>query len=201
MTILDIDVLEMMVSEMRIRDKKDKSFIFKTITSQTSLIGKCIMARKYLNPQSTTLEKICKIDLKINDPLDNISGDGHKNGINYEIKISIHSNKSKINYVQIRPNHNIDCYIFIAYNMYEDNDIGRAYIFKIPAYIVYDLIVQYGSYAHGTYSILGEITSDNMKKRNCEYALRCNPNSKNGKNYQLWNEFKKYEVEYDSINF
>ena len=196
----DDDELIKIVSEMRIKDKKDKLYILKKINSQNTLTGKCIIARNYLSPQSTDLENLIKLDLKIGCPINKTSGDGHKNGKNYEIKTSIHATESKINFVQIRPDHNVDDYIFVTYNMYE-NDIGKAYIFKIPSNIVYNLIVLYGGYAHGTCSVLGKITIENIKGRNCEYALRCNPNSKNGKSFVLWNKFKKYEVEYNADNF
>ena len=49
------------------------------------------------------------------------------------------------------------------------------------------------------------ITRDNkeiyIKGRNCEYALRCNPNIKKGKGRELWDELLKYEVEYSAENF
>ena len=83
----------------------------------------------------------------------------------------------------------------------DNNSIGNSYIFKIPAEIIYDLIVCYGGYAHGTCNKLGEITHANLKGRNCEYALRCDPNVKKGKNFKLWNEFMKYKVEYHCDNF
>lgn len=85
--------------------------------------------------------------------------------------------------------------------MYENETIGKGYIFKIPSQVMYDLIVRYGGYAHGTCAKLGKITQDNIKGRNCEYALRCDPNMKKGKNFELWNKFMKYEVEYNSDNF
>ena len=35
--------------------------------------------------------------------------------------------------------------------MYDtDSEIGNAYIFKVPSEVVYNLIVLYGGYAHGT---------------------------------------------------
>ena len=111
-------LLSTIVSDMRAADSKNKEYLLEKIKKQKTLTGKCIMARKYLSPQSTDLEKICKIDLKIDDPINETSGDGHKNGNNYEIKRSIHAVESKLNYVQIRPDHNVDYYIFIAYNMY-----------------------------------------------------------------------------------
>lgn len=197
---MDINLLEL-VKQMKIKDNCDTKYILKQIEKEKTLTGKCILARKYLTPQSIDIENIIKKELNIGNPLNSTSGDGYKNGSNYEIKISIHSKKSNINFVQLRPDHNIDYYIFIAYNMYINTNIGKSYIFKIPAHVVYDLIIQFGGYAHGTYMKLGKITLDNITGRNCEYALRCNPNAKRGKSYNLWNEFMKYEVEYVSDNF
>ena len=79
--------------------------------------------------------------------------------------------------------------------------IGQAYIFKIPSHDLYGLVVKYGGYAHGTNSVQGKVTLNNMKGRGCEYALRCNPNAKTGKNFELWNELIKYDVTYDAENF
>lgn len=189
------------VKQMKLKETKNKKLILELIKNKETLTEKCVLSRMYLTPQSTDLETICKIDLAIGNALNTTSGDGHKNGINYEIKASIHANKSKINFVQIRPDHDIQYYILIAYNMYENDTIGNAHIFKIPSRIVYDLIVRFGGYAHGTCATLGNITSNNIKGRNCEYALRCNPNAKKGKSFELWNEFMKYEVEYDPNNF
>jgi len=193
--------LSEIVKQMKLRETKDKKLELEKINNEKTLTGKCILSRRYLTPQSTDLETICKKDLGIGNALNATSGDGHKNGINYEIKASIHANKSKLNFVQIRPDHNVNIYILIAYNMYENDKNGNAHIFKIPSHIVHELIVRFGGYAHGTCAVLGKITSDNIKDRNCEYALRCDPNAKKGKSFELWNEFMKYEVEYDSDNF
>ena len=197
---MDSDLLEI-VNQMKLSETKDKKYILEKINNEKTLTGKCILSRQYLTPQSTDLETICKTDLDIGNALNATSGDGHKNGINYEIKTSIHAKKSKINFVQIRPDHDINYYILIAYNMYENDTIGNAHIFKIPSHIVHELIVRFGGYAHGTCAVLGKITSDNIKGRNCEYALRCDPNFKKNKHIELWNEFMKYEVEYDPDNF
>ena len=193
--------LEELVKQMKLIEKKDKKYILEKIKNEKTLTGKCILGRQYLTPQSTDLETIFKEELHIGNVLNSTSGDGSKNGINYEIKASIHANKSKMNFVQIRPDHHIHYYILIAYNMYENDTIGNAHIFKIPSNIVYDLIIRFGGYAHGTVAVLGKITTDNIKGRNCEYALRCDPNAKKGKNIELWNEFMKYEVEYNADNF
>ena len=154
----------------------------------------------YLQPQSTLMERIIKTDLKISNPIDNISGDGCKNNINYEIKVSIHSKDSKLNIVQIRPDHNIDYYIIVYYNLY-NNNIGEGFILKIPSEELYNLVVKYGSYAHGTIIKQGKIILTNIKGNNNEYALRCDPNIKSKKNLKLYNELIRYKVEYKPENF
>lgn len=194
-------ILTSLVAEMKAKETGNKAYILGKVLSQQTLTGKCIMARNYLSPQSTDMEGMCKKDLLIGPPLNETSGDGHKNGVNYEIKISVHAMKSKINFVQIRPDHCIDYYILIAYNMYANEEVGKAHIFKVPESVLHELVVLYGGYAHGTCSKLGKITSDNIKGRNCEYALRCDPNAKKGKGFELWNNLLRYEVEYKPDNF
>ena len=193
--------LSKLVSEMREEEEINKAYILKKIYNEPTLTGKCIMVRKFLRPQSTDLEAICKKDLGIGPPINETSGDGNKKGINYEIKSSIHAKKSKFNFVQIRPDHDVHRYIFLVYNLYENETIGNAHIFNVPSDNVYSLIVKYGGYAHGTIGKLGQITIDNIKGRHQEYSLRCDPNTKQGKNFELWNELIKYEVEYNPDNF
>ena len=171
------------------------------ISNCETLTQKCILARAYLSPQSTHIETIIKNDLLLSKPVNETSGDGCKNGVNYEIKTSVHAKNSKANWVQIRPDHDIHYYILIAYNMYFDNDFGKSYIFKVPSDDMYKLIVKYGGYAHGTVKNLGKITHENLKGRNCEYALRCEMNICNGKNFDLWNELLKYETQYKAMYF
>lgn len=190
-----------LVNEMKKTDqRRTKTEIFSQINAENTLTGKCILARMYLTPQSTEMETICRNDLRIDKPETKTSGDGYKNGIHYEIKISLHAKNSKINFVQIRPDHQVEFYILIAYNMYENCTIGKAYIFKIPSDVLYKLIVDYGGYAHGTRSKLGKITYESMIGRGCEYALRCNPNAQNG-NCVIWKHLLKYEVPYDPSFF
>lgn len=197
----EVDLVDI-VSGMRVELKVDNQYVINLISSQTSLLAKCILARKYLSPQSTAIEKIIKSDLGMTDPGDEISGDGQKRGMTFEIKFSAHARRSRFNFVQIRPDHNINFYIFVCYNLYDSSPMGSAYIIKIPASNVYDLIVKYGSYAHGTCKKLGKITKENLKGRNCEYALRCDPNSKNTtKSNQIWVELLKFEVGYTEQNF
>jgi len=192
--------LNRLVKNMRLREQSDKKKILKKINNEETLTGKCIMAREYLSPQSTDMENLCKKDLGIGKSRNNMSGDGCKNGINYEIKISVHAKESKINFVQIRPDHAIDYYILIAYNMYYNSNVGKGYIFKVPSDEIYNLVVKYGGYAHGTITKQGKITLDSIKGHGYEYALRCNPNKK-GKNGELWGELLKYETTYLESNF
>lgn len=192
--------LQSLVDQMR-ETTKTKQEIINEINTQPTLTGKCILARKYLTPQSTDTEKMCTRDLGIGPPLNETSGDGRKNENNYEIKISIHAKDSKINFVQIRVDHDVQFYIFIAYNMYENVNLGKAHIFKVPSGAVYNMVVRYGGYAHGTNEVNGPITMETLYGRNLEYALRCNPNATSGKSAQLWNELLQYEVEYHADNF
>ena len=188
------EILDLVKSMRLLNISKKKDIIVKIKKSKT-LIEKFIFARKYLKPQSTDIEKIIREDMKIDKPINETSGDGVKNGKNYEIKVSLHAKHSKLNLVQIRPDHNIDYYLIGYYNL-QINEIGQAYFFKIPSINFNDLVIKYGCYAHGSKKVLGKITKDNYKGRNCEYALRCNPNKKSKKNQTIWNELLKYEIEY-----
>jgi len=117
-----------LVEKMKMKEKiKNNKKIIERISKEKSLTGKCILARFFLSPQSTEFETIIRNDLEINLPLNNNCGDGCKNGKKYEIKCSIHSKKSLVNFVQIRPCHNIDYYILVFYNMYKNDCIGKSY--------------------------------------------------------------------------
>ena len=109
--------------------------------------------------------------------MDEISGDGHKNGINYEIKTSIYSKNGRLNFIQIRPDHSIDYYIFCCYNLWE-GDIGKAFILKIPSEDLHKIFPQYSGYAHGTFLRWGKITENNLKDRNCEFFCKTKPKRK-----------------------
>jgi len=196
----DDDYVEL-VNTMRTNESEhQKQTIIDKIQHTTELIDKCILCRYYLSPLSTNMEKILRNDLQIGGPLNNTSGDGHKNGVNYEIKYSGHTKRSTLNFVQIRPDHDIDYYILVCYNMYA-GDKGSAHILKVPANDVYDMVVKYGEYAHGTKKHLGAIDKSSLTGNNNEYSLRCNPNTKKGKNHDLWNILRAYEVTYSPENF
>tara|TARA_B100001175_G_C18964359_1_gene382155 strand:- start:194 stop:469 length:276 start_codon:yes stop_codon:yes gene_type:complete len=83
-------------------------------------------------------------------------------------------------------------------------DNGKAYIFKIPSKKIYDLVLEYGGYTHGTIERNGPITIDSIKdkKRDFEYSLSANPNAREGtKSKILWNELIKYSIPYKKEEF
>ena len=88
--------------------------------------------------------KSIKHENKINE----ISGDGHKNNKNIEIKVSFGSKDGQFNIVQIRPDHNIDYYLFVGYNLFVE-DLGKTYVLYIPSEELY-VTSKYGGYSHGT---------------------------------------------------
>lgn len=177
----------------------NKKEIIKKLEGESLLI-KSIYLREYSSSQSTIFEKIIMNDLKLKEPIDELSGDASKNGNNYEIKTSIHDKKSKFNWLQIRPDHKIDFYILIGLNVYE-GEMGRVYNYKVPATELYNLIHKYGGYAHGTCKIHGKITLDNFKGKNCEYALRVNPNSSGKKNTEIMKALNKFITPYDEQHY
>ena len=194
-TLMNNSDLSSLVKQMRIKCLKDNTHILERIKSETTLTGKCILARNYLAPQSNIMEQIIKKDLEIGNAPDKSSGDGSKNGKNFEIKFSAHDKNGKFNWVQFRPDHNIDYYILIGYNLFEGT-LGKAYNFKVPAEDLYQLIIDYGGYAHGCQDILGVPTKDNLKGRDCEYAIRVNPNVLVNKSKELWDKLQTYITPY-----
>lgn len=99
---------------------------------------------------------------------------------------------NKFNYVQLRPCHDIDYYIFTAHYLCEENleNLGELFIFKINKNDINPLICKYGGYAHGTNSKQGKITLEELNDKNNtkEYCLRPVYGS------PLWNELVKFRV-------
>jgi hypothetical protein len=187
---------------MVLRESGHQEKVMEQIRNCNSMEEKAILIRAFAKPQGKIPELIIKEDLLIDKPVDELSGDGCKNGINYEIKYSGHAERSKFNWVQIRPDHNVDYYILCGYNMYYDDLLGKVFTFKIPAQDLYDLIVDYGGYAHGTIHENGKITKENLKGRGLLYALRVQPNAeRETKCGRLWSRLLEYEVDYNADNF
>lgn len=200
--LLDHSTLKTYVDEFRqTTEPHQGKKLLEKIQNSLSLLEKCILSRKHISCQSTLLETIVKNDLNIENKKNETSGDGCKNGVTFEIKISIHGKSGKFNFVQIRPDHQIDYYIMIAYNIYEE-DLGKAYIMKIPSSVIYELVCQYGGYAHGTKKVLGDISRHVLYGRQCEYALRPTAiGKKNSKGRKLWDIMQTYDVTYSAVNF
>jgi len=158
--------------------------------NETNTLKKCILCKRFLsaNQWSVIMESHIKGRFNIGKPNNCVSGDGCSiiNGINVEIKVSLGDSQGQMNFVQLRPDHKIDYYLLLAYNLFEST-MGSVYWFLCRADDLYELVPLYGSYAHGTIEKLGVITSDNMKGRNCEYCLRPNPLKPTGtKQRALW---------------
>lgn len=185
------DIIKSYVQSMR-----SKNCNKEICKNETDLLNKCILCKHFMSSTEygSELEKYIKNILNIQKAVDSISGDGHKDNYNIEIKVSLGDIEGKLNYVQIRPDHNIDFYLLLAYNLKED-DLGNVYIMLIPSHNIYDLLPQYGGYAHGSIGVFGKIKSNNIFGRNLEYALRPNPTKNNNtKTKQLWLELIKYKI-------
>lgn len=132
-----------------------------------------------------------KYNMEKNDP-SSCSGDLICNNKNIEIKISNGSkDNKKFNYVQLRMNHNCD-YIFTAYYLDYTNliDTGELFIFRLRKEEIKNLIMKYGSYAHGTIRKLGRICKQDLDNtgNSKEYALRPKYGDK------CWNELMMYRI-------
>ena len=181
----------------------EKQHAIKQAYESDDIWEKCVLFRKYTSPQSTDSEKLIRHDFSIGNPVDTVSGDGMKNGVNYEIKVSIHDTKCKTNIRQIRPHHNVDFYIIMAFNVF-GGDRGEAHVFKVPSAKIYDLVLEYGGYTHGTVKRNGVITSESIRDKSTdfEYSLSANPNADSStKSNKLWIELMKYSVPYKKEEF
>ena len=150
-----------------------------------------IIAKSELSPQAaaTPLEEWQKARLRMTPALNETSGDGVYQGSAVELKQSLGGKTgSAFNFVQIRPDHAIDAYIFTTYDIFNDDTTW----FNIPADDMNELLVESGNYAHGTIKALGPITADTLKGRNCEYCLRpCSQGT--GKKRELWDRMLQWQ--------
>ena len=132
-----------------------------------------------------------KYNMEKNDPSFCI-GDLNCNQKNVEIKISNGGkDNKKFNYVQLRMNHNCD-YIFTAYYLDYTNlsQTGELFIFNLKKEDIKNLIMKYGSYAHGTIKKLGKICKKDLDSRDNdkEYAIRPKYGDK------CWNELLQFRI-------
>jgi hypothetical protein len=92
----------------------------------------------------------------------------------------------------------IDFYIIVAFNLFEGSK-GEAYLLKIPAKDIYQLVVEYGGYTHGTISKNGVITKESISDKNTrhEYSLTAEPNASYGtKSRELWDKLIVYKADF-----
>lgn len=177
--------------------------IIEHISQSNNLLEKFVYLRRYTGPQSNISEKIIKNDLQINNPINNTSGDGHKNGNNFEIKVSIHSKDCALNIRQIRPHHTIDFYIVIHLDIFSLTE-ATVTTYKIPATDLYNVIPKFGGYTHGTVKEKGKITIDSIydDKHSFEYSITYSPMKNNkGKNKEIKEFLEQYITLYDPKNF
>jgi len=183
---------------------KTNDGFYKMCVDEKDCLKKCILCKKYLssNKWGLVLEQFIKNRFNITSCNDKTSGDGVIKGKNVEIKVSLGTSDGQFNFVQLRPCHKIDYYIFMVYDMFV-GDLGKVYWFLCPSAELYDLIPEYGGYAHGTVEKLGKITHDNLFRKNIEYCLR--PNSLkpvSTKQRKLWELLlQKFQVEEENIEF
>jgi hypothetical protein len=186
-----------------VKEMRNPVDYLKVCKEEKDILRKCILCKKFLssNQWSVLLEGYIKDKFKIKKAEDGISGDGiSPSGLKIEIKVSLGGLDGSVNFVQIRPDHKIDYYLFLVYNLFED-EIGGIYWFLCPAIRLYKLIPEFGGYAHGTISKLGKISNENLYNRNCEFALRPNPIKNKGcKSRELWDRIKlEFEVDEEDI--
>ena len=158
---------------------------------ESNIILKCMICKKYLLPSvyGKLLEKYIIKQFKMENSINNISGDAIVKNKNYEIKVSLGNKNGIFNIVQLRPDHMIDYYIILLYNIHENKkNFGKVYILKINSNIMNDIILHHGSYAHGTIIKNGIISKNNFIGKKYEYALRPKYNS------ILWNKLIKYNI-------
>jgi hypothetical protein len=177
---------------------------YKICIEEQDTLKKCILCKKYMTDKqwSVLLEKHIKEKFNIKDAIDTTSGDGcSKNNLNIEIKVSLGGTQGKFNFVQIRPGHKIDYYLFLVYNLFE-NDLGSICWLLCKSQELYALLPKYGGYAHGTTKVNGSITNENIYGNNLEYALRPDPTKNKGnKSRDLWDIMKeKFCVNESEIN-
>lgn len=136
-----------------------------------------------------------KFNMKKNDPsacIGDLCIKTEEESKNVELKISNGGkDNNKFNYVQLRMNHNCD-YIFTAYYLdYTNlNQTGELFVFYLKKNNIKELIMKYGTYAHGTIKKLGKISKNDLNNNSNikEYALRPKYGDK------CWNDLLKFRI-------
>ncbi len=138
----------------------------------------CVINRLSEQQYGPLLERFIRTKFNyFKNKAESCTGDCFKNGKNSEVKVSLGGAfHTKFNFVQIRPSHDCDIYIFTSYHLSPENveSEGELYIFKVPKEDIKKLVVSFGGYAHGTIKEHGIITIDSLNDVNNvkEYAIR-----------------------------
>ncbi len=168
--------------------------IMKEIPKIQSLRNACILAKHSLSsPSHGTAVENWLIEYYNCKRISSSNKEGDlkfHNQYNVEVKSSISKDGKKFNYVQLRPTHQIDFYLMPSYDVINDN----LYVFFVSQQEMKNLILKYGSYAHGTKKEKGLI-SENIDNRDVEFAIR--PNIQKG---EQWKELLKYQIELENLN-
>jgi len=105
---------------------------------------------------------------------------------NTEVKVSLNVDGKKFNYVQIRLDHDIDYYFLPSYNFVTDT----GYLFLLSHDEMVDMVLEHGSYAHGTIKDNGAVR-DNIKNPHKLFAIRPSFNA-NGLGNPAWRSLLQY---------
>jgi hypothetical protein len=181
--------------------KENKKQKKERCVNEQDILKQFKMCKELLYPQawSVLLEKSIKKRFDIKPAKSEISGDGiHHKLKNVEIKVSLGGgdDDNKFNFVQLRPHHDLDYYLFFLYN----KQLDEVNCLKIEPKVIYNLLPTYGGYAHGTVKLNGKITLSNISNNTFEYALRPTYNI-NGlkKSDTLWRELIKYKIDISEL--
>jgi len=154
-------VRETILSEPTLKD----AHIYCKINKLNGQVSGCHIEH-YIIQHNPGLSRNCASH-RIGDCTDEQTGD------HIEIKASL-GHKQKFNYVQIRCNHDIQFYLLTAYYLDHSNYTtgGELFVFKVPNSSMKELILSFGSYAHGTKQINGCLHESIHTGADREYALR-----------------------------
>ena len=174
-----------LVDSMR-NSNKGKENTLLLCKSENDILKKSILCKYYLLPSQygCILENSIKEKFNIKKCNNTVSGDGIINKKAIEIKVSLGSKNGQYNFVQLRPGHKIDYYLFMCYSLISSS-LGEIVWFLCEPNELYKLLPKYGEYSHGTIAKLGKITLENIDN-DYEYSLRPNPNGRK-KSRDLWN--------------
>lgn len=173
------------------------------VESATSGRDACVIAKTYLTPQSygARIENFVRNFANLERAKDKHAGDSFviQNGVqkNIEIKTSIQAKNGGFNFIQLRPSHDVDIYVFLTYSITLDNTTWIV----ISEEDLIDILSEYGSYSHGTITKNGKIAETvRDKATHFEYSLNPNCHSRETlKPKKLWNALRKYEVKENEL--